>query len=84
VFVFGMSDSDSLDIRSDRYFGVVLEKYKEHRGSPVLMHRNSATAVCRAAEAMGFRAKKAYSGGGTAMIVQFQCRADQVSRSAKR
>jgi len=25
VFVFGMSDSDSLDIRSDRYFGVVLE-----------------------------------------------------------
>lgn len=69
IFVFGMSDSDSLDIRSDRYFEVVLEKYKEHRGSPVLMHWNSAKAVCRAAEALGFQAKNAYSGGGTAMIV---------------
>ncbi|HSC45546.1 MAG TPA: hypothetical protein VLC94_06930 [Candidatus Acidoferrum sp.] len=64
-----MSDTDSLDIRSDRYFEVVLEKYQQYRGSPVLMHWNSGTAVCRAAQATGFRARTAYSGGGTAMIV---------------
>jgi len=79
VFVFGMSDTDSLDIRSDRYFEAVLEKYQEHRGSPVLMHWNSATAVCRAAQASGFRAKNAYSGGGTAMIVLEKPRGSSVA-----
>ncbi|HVO57815.1 MAG TPA: class I SAM-dependent methyltransferase [Dongiaceae bacterium] len=69
LFIFGMSDTDTLDIRNDRYFGVVLEKYKQHRGSPVLMHWNSARAVCRAAEASGFLAKVAYSGAGSAMIL---------------
>jgi len=69
LFVFGMSDTDTLDITSDRYFGVVLEKYKENRRSPVLMHWNSAKAACRAAEAVGFRAKNACSGGGSAMIL---------------
>src|SRR5882762_900253 len=69
LFVFGMSDTDSLDIHSDRYFGVVLDKYKENRRSPVLMHWNSAKAVCRAAERIGFRATNAYAGGGSAMIL---------------
>src|SRR5437588_5157679 len=69
LFVFGMSDTDSLDIRGDRYFEAVLQKYTENRGSPVLMHWNSAKAVCRAAESIGFRTKIAYSGGGSAMLV---------------
>jgi 2-polyprenyl-3-methyl-5-hydroxy-6-metoxy-1,4-benzoquinol methylase len=69
LFVFGMSDTDSLDIASDRYFAVVLASYKENHRSPVLMHWNSAKAVCRAAETIGFRAKNAFSGGGSAMIL---------------
>jgi 2-polyprenyl-3-methyl-5-hydroxy-6-metoxy-1,4-benzoquinol methylase len=69
VFVFGMSDTDTLDIRTDRYFETVRQKYRETRGSPVLMHWNSASAVCRAAEKIGFRARVAYRGAGSAMVV---------------
>ncbi len=65
AFVFGMSDTDSLDITSDRYFEIVLQEYKENRGSLVLMHWNSAKGVCRAAEAIGFRAEIACSGYGS-------------------
>jgi hypothetical protein len=68
LFVVGMSDTDSLDITGDRYFEAVLQKYTENRGSPVLMHWNSAKGVCRAAESIGFRAKIACSGGGSAMV----------------
>jgi 2-polyprenyl-3-methyl-5-hydroxy-6-metoxy-1,4-benzoquinol methylase len=68
-FVFGMSDTDTLDIPTDRYFGAVLEKYQKNRGSPVLMHWNSARAVCRAAETIGFQARNAYAAAGSAMIL---------------
>jgi hypothetical protein len=69
LFVFGMSDTDSLNINTDKYFGVVLEKYKENRRSPVLMHWNSATAVCRAAQTIGFQARVACRSEGSAMVL---------------
>jgi len=68
-FVFGMSDTDTLDLNGDRYFPGQVERYKKHRGETTLMHWNSAAGVCRAAKAIGFVPKVMYQGEGTAMIV---------------
>jgi 2-polyprenyl-3-methyl-5-hydroxy-6-metoxy-1,4-benzoquinol methylase len=69
LFVFGMSDTDCLDIRTDRYFEVVLDKYRDFRREPTLMHWNSATAVCAAAAKIGFTAKVLCRGNGSAMVL---------------
>src|SRR5262249_846532 len=66
-FVLGMSDTDCLDIAEDKYFGVVLEAYSRNRREPTLMHWNSSTAVCAAANKIGFRSRVLCSGGGAGM-----------------
>ena len=68
-FVFGMSDTDTLDVNGDKYFPGQVERYKKHRGETTLMHWNSAAGVCRAAQSIGFTAKIAYQDQGAAMIV---------------
>jgi 2-polyprenyl-3-methyl-5-hydroxy-6-metoxy-1,4-benzoquinol methylase len=68
-FVFGMSDTDTLNLNGDKYFPGQVERYKKHRGETTLMHWNSAAGVCRAAQAIGFKTHIAYQGEGTAMIV---------------
>lgn len=67
-FVFGMSDTDCLDIDGDRYFGPVLKEYSGNRRDPTLMHWNSASAVCAAAVKVGFTAKILCRGNGAAMV----------------
>jgi 2-polyprenyl-3-methyl-5-hydroxy-6-metoxy-1,4-benzoquinol methylase len=69
LFVLGMSDTDCLDIKNDRYFGVVLDAYTRNRREPTLMHWNSSKAVCGAAEKIGFKAKVLCSGNGSAMVL---------------
>ncbi len=69
MFVFGMSDTDCLDIVTDRYFGIVLDKYRDCRREPTLMHWNSATAVCAAAAKIGFTAKILCRQNGAAMVL---------------
>ena len=69
LFVFGMSDTDCLDINTDRYFGIVLDKYRDCRREPTLMHWNSATAVCAAATKTGFTAKVLCRQNGSAMVL---------------
>ncbi len=68
MFVFGMSDTDCLNIATDRYFGAVLDKYKDCRREPTLMFWNSAAAVCAAARAIGFASKVLCRNNGTAMV----------------
>ncbi|MGH9741314.1 MAG: class I SAM-dependent methyltransferase, partial [Candidatus Acidiferrum sp.] len=69
LFVFGMSDTDCLDIKKDRYFGVVLDKYRESRREPTLMHWNSANAVCAAAAKTGFTGNILCRQNGSAMVL---------------
>jgi 2-polyprenyl-3-methyl-5-hydroxy-6-metoxy-1,4-benzoquinol methylase len=69
LFVFGMSDTDCLDVKTDRYFGVVLEKYRELGRALNLMHWNSSTAVCAAAGKIGFSARVLCRGNGSAMVL---------------
>ena len=69
LFVFGMSDTDCLDITADRYFGIVLDKYRDCRREPTLMHWNSASAVCVAATKIGFTAKVLCRQNGSAMVL---------------
>jgi pentatricopeptide repeat protein len=68
VFVFGMCNSDSLDIAEDRYFRIVLQHYLRERNSPTLMQWNSAHSVCSIARQIGFEADELWSRQGTAML----------------
>jgi GT2 family glycosyltransferase/glycosyltransferase involved in cell wall biosynthesis/protein-L-isoaspartate O-methyltransferase len=68
-FVFSMSDTDCLDIVSDRYFAPMLEEYARHRQPATLMNWNSSSAVCLAAVKIGFTAKILWRGKGSAMVL---------------
>jgi SAM-dependent methyltransferase len=69
LFVFGMANTDCLDLQRDRYFEGVLERYRQDRTSPTLMQWNSANGVCAVARQLGFQAKQLWTGAGTAMVL---------------
>lgn len=68
LFVFGMNNSDCLEIAHDRYFPIVLQHYVRDRTSPTLMRWNSSRSVCAIARQIGFQAEELWSGQGTAML----------------
>lgn len=69
LFLFGLSNTDCLDIHTDRYFPRVLGHYLQDRTSPTLMKWNSAHGVCSAARQIGFEAAEVWVGHGSAMIL---------------
>jgi SAM-dependent methyltransferase len=69
LFLFGLSNTDCLDIHADRYFPLVLSHYLQDRTSPTLMKWNSAHGVCSAARQIGFEASEVWVGHGSAMIL---------------
>ena len=69
LFLFGLSNTDCLDIHGDRYFPLVLSHYLQDRTSPTLMKWNSAHGVCSAARQIGFEAAEVWVGHGSAMIL---------------
>jgi ubiquinone/menaquinone biosynthesis C-methylase UbiE len=69
LFLFGLSNTDCLDIHNDRYFSLVLSNYVKDRTSPTLMQWNSARGVCAAARQIGFEASEVWVGHGSAMIL---------------
>jgi SAM-dependent methyltransferase len=69
IFLFGVCNTDCLDLERDRYFRIVLQHYVRERTSPTLMQWNSAHSVCAAAQQIGFEAKELWAGQGTAMIL---------------
>lgn len=69
LFLFGLSNTDCLDIHTDRYFSLVLSNYVKERTSPTLMQWNSAHSVCAVAGQIGFEASEVWVGHGSAMIL---------------
>jgi len=69
LFLFGLSNTDCLDINNDRYFPLVLDNYLKERNSTTLMQWNSAHGVCSAAKQIGFEASELWIGHGSAMIM---------------
>jgi ubiquinone/menaquinone biosynthesis C-methylase UbiE len=69
LFLFGLSNTDCLDINNDRYFPLVLDNYLKERNSTTLMQWNSAHGVCSAAKQIGFEASELWIGHGSAMIL---------------
>ena len=68
-FVFSMSDTDCLDILSDRYFAPMLDEYARFRNAATLMNWNSSSAVCVAATKIGFAAQILWRANGSAMLL---------------
>ncbi|HEY1464242.1 MAG TPA: methyltransferase domain-containing protein [Terriglobales bacterium] len=70
LFMFGLSNTDCLDIRNDRYFGVVMADYVKQRSSiATMMQWNSSVGVCSAARQIGFEASELWAAQGSAMIL---------------
>lgn len=70
LFMFGLSNTDCLDLRSDRYFSMVMGDYVKQRSSvATLMQWNSAHGVCSAARQIGFEATELWAAQGSAMIL---------------
>ena len=70
LFMFGLSNTDCLDIQNDRYFPLVMGDYVRKRESIArLMQWNSAHGVCDAARQIGFEATELWAAQGSAMIL---------------
>ncbi|HEY1801981.1 MAG TPA: methyltransferase domain-containing protein [Terriglobales bacterium] len=70
LFMFGLSNTDCLDIQNDRYFSMVMADYVKQRTSiATMMQWNSAHGVCSAARQIGFEATELWAAQGSAMIL---------------
>ncbi|HWF90688.1 MAG TPA: methyltransferase domain-containing protein [Terriglobales bacterium] len=70
LFMFGLSNTDCLDLRGDRYFSMVMADYVKQRSSiATLMQWNSSRGVCSAARQIGFEATELWAAQGSAMIL---------------
>jgi ubiquinone/menaquinone biosynthesis C-methylase UbiE len=70
LFMFGLSNTDCLDIKNDRYFSMVMADYVKQRTSiATLMQWNSSQGVCSAARQIGFEASELWAAQGSSMIL---------------